>query len=113
MAARVKISGDVGIIRVSGRLVGGPETQRIREDVSSLLEEVSQKILLDYSRVQWMNSSGLGMLMATYSAVKKKEGRIGLVRVPEHLHEVMQITRVHKLFEMYPSIQQALCHFKS
>lgn len=113
MTARYRIRQGIGIVRAPGRLIGGPETKQVHEDVVMLLEAGVDRILLDFSRAQWMNSSGLGMLMASYSSVQKVEGRIGLVRVPERLYEVMKITQVHKLFDVYPSIQKALSRMRS
>ena len=60
MAISEKIHGDVAVLKISGKMMGGPETSEITEKVKSLLNDDVHKIVLDLGKVKWLNSSGLG-----------------------------------------------------
>jgi len=108
MAVQEKIIDDVGIVKIRGALIGDEETTEVRETVRCLIERGIRNIALDVSRVKWMNSNGLGTLMACYSAVDKVRGKIGLIKIPDKVHKIMSITRVHTLFDQFGSIREAV-----
>ena len=112
MAVKVKIFDDVAVLKLRGKLMGGDETEEVGEKVKNIITNGITKILLDVSRVQWINSSGVGMLMACYSSVYNVNGKIGLIKVPEKVKKVMMITQMNKLFDEFVSIRQALTGYK-
>lgn len=108
MKIPVKIVHDVIVIRPRGELKGGPETDALRAEISTRLEKGGQKILIDLSRVKWMNSHGVGMLMACYARSRETGGRIGLAKVPDRLMQVMHITKIESLFDCHDSLRHAI-----
>ena len=56
MAVKEKIQGDVAVVQVSGKLMGGDETKEVHEKVKSLLADGLKKLVIDLSKVKWMNS---------------------------------------------------------
>ncbi|MDZ7377658.1 MAG: STAS domain-containing protein, partial [candidate division KSB1 bacterium] len=75
MAVKEKIQGDVAVLQVSGKLMGGDETKEVHEKVKSLLGDGIKKIVIDVSDVKWLNSSGLGMLISCLTSVTNAEGQ--------------------------------------
>ncbi len=112
MAIREKIVGDMVVIKVRGTLMGGDETTQVHEKVKTLIADGMHKIILDLAKVKWMNSHGLGMLMACYSTVTNANGKIGIARVSEKVKSLMNITKVNTLFDNFESIDQAVASFR-
>jgi anti-sigma B factor antagonist len=108
MASKVSIIYHIGVIKIRGTLKDPDETKAVRNIEKGLIEENINKIVIDLSRVKWINSTGLGMLMACFSSVHNKNGRIGLVKISDKVLKIMSITRVHKLFDHFDSIKEAV-----
>ncbi|MFH1941557.1 MAG: STAS domain-containing protein [bacterium] len=111
MAVREKRIGDVAIVKVRGILTGGDETKEVQENVKRLLSDGIRKIVLDMSKVGWMNSHGMGMLMACYSSVRHVGGRIAISGVTDKVENVLKITRIDTLFDQFSSVDQAVSSF--
>ena len=112
-SVRTKLQKDVAIVNVKGMLMGDETTDLFRSTVKQLVEEGTRKIILDFSKVSWINSHGVGALMACYASVSKAEGRIGLTGIKSKVNQIMTITKVHRLFDQYPTVKHALEDFKT
>ena len=112
MAVKVKIHHNIGVIKVKGTLIGDEETREVHQRVKDLIEENIQKIVMDLSKVKWMNSHGLGVLMACYSSVYHANGKIAMTAASEKVKKLMAITKVHTLFDHFDSINQALDSYR-
>jgi len=108
MASKVKIIYTVGVIKIRGTLRGDDETIVVRDMVKGLIAKNINKIIFDISRVKWMNSHGIGMLMACYSSVHNVNGKIGLVKIPNKVLRIISITKVHTLFDIFDTIIAAV-----
>ena len=64
MALKEKIEENIAVLTVSGKLMGGDETREVHEKVKSLIADGLKKVVIDLSKVKWLNSSGLGMLIS-------------------------------------------------
>ena len=113
MTSKIKIIYNVGIIKIRGTLTGDDETEIVREIAGDLIKKGINKIVLDLSRVKWMDSCGLGMLMACFSSAQNANGKIGLAKVPDKIMEIMSITKVHTLFEHFDSVREAVKAYRS
>ena len=108
MRLSLKMVGEVAVLRPAGTLIGGPETDEVRERLRLLVNDGVKLFVLDLSRVRWMNSHGMGMLMACYSTVNHSGGNIVLANLSEKVEDLMNITKVNRLFELFPSVKTAL-----
>jgi len=105
---RTKMQNDVAIVNVKGMLMGDETTDLFRSTVKQLVEDGIRKIILDFSKLSWINSHGVGALMACYASVSTAEGRIGLTGIKPKVNQIMTITKVHRLFDQYPTVKHAL-----
>ncbi|MCJ7812069.1 STAS domain-containing protein [bacterium] len=112
MAVKIKIIDNVAIIKVRGIFNGNEESTEIRDQVKKLISEHIHKFVLDLSRVKWMNSHGLGTLMACYSSVQNVNGKIGIAKTPDRIMKIMTISNVHRLFDHFDSLKQAIRYFQ-
>jgi anti-sigma B factor antagonist len=94
---------DVLIIGLNGQIDGGPKSQKIQEIIKNALSEGMKKFVLDMNDVQWLNSLGAGVLIASYASVRRSEGSINLVGISDRVKVVLRtcglVPTVFKEFE--------------
>jgi anti-sigma B factor antagonist len=108
MKIKEKIEGHVGILALSGKMMGGPETTQLHDRIRSLINDKITKVVIDLSGVKWINSSGLGVLMATHTTLKNAGGELKLANVTEKVESLLMITQLMRIFDTYESVDRAL-----
>jgi anti-sigma B factor antagonist len=112
MNIKEKMHGDVAVVSLKGNLMGEPDTTEVRDKVYSLLQDDITKIVLDLSSVKWVNSSGLGTLIAAMTSVKNKGGDLRLANVTEKLESLFMITQLIKVFKTYENTDRAVASYQ-
>jgi anti-sigma B factor antagonist len=92
--------GGVTIVDISGRIVLGEESAALRDLVSGLLSKGQKKILLNLNDVSYIDSSGLGSLVGSFTSVRKQGGELKLLNLTNKVHDVMQITKLYTVFDI-------------
>lgn len=111
MAARE--ADGVTILDLGGRIVlGDDSTGALRERIKQLLAQNKKKILLNLSNVNFIDSAGVGTLVAAFTSTKAQDGELKLANVTKHFQETLQVTRLLTVFEVYASEAEALASFK-
>ncbi len=108
MKIKEKIEGHVAILALSGKMMGGPETTQLHDRIRSLINDKIIKVVIDLSGVKWINSSGLGVLMATHTTLKNAGGELKLSNVTEKVESLLMITQLMRIFDTYESVDRAL-----
>lgn len=108
MAVKGKIVQDVAVVTVKGKMMGGRETDEVHEKVKSLLTEGHKKLVIDLSHVKWMNSKGLGMLMATYTSCQNAGAKLKIAGAVEKVNSLLMMTKLLSIFESYDNTDQAI-----
>jgi anti-sigma B factor antagonist len=112
MTIKEKMHGDVAVLSFKGNLMGEPDSTDVREKIYSLLQEGITKIVLDLGQVKWVNSSGLGTLIAAMTSVKTKGGEMRMARVTDKVESLFAITQLIKVFKTYETVERAVASFK-
>ena len=112
MQIKEEIHGDVAVLYLKGNLMGGPEGMQVHEKVKSLLADKMKKIVIDLSKVKWMNSSGLGILMACMTSVQNAGGQLKISGATEKIKNLFMITKLITLFETYETAERAIASFQ-
>ncbi len=112
MNIKEKMEGDVAVVALKGNLMGEPDTTEVRDKVYSLLQDDVKKIVLDLGKVKWINSSGLGALIAAMTSVKNKGGDMRLANITEKVESVFMITQLIKVFKTYETVDRAVSSYK-
>lgn len=102
--------GDVTIVRCSGRIVAGDETETLRKQVSELLPDRSE-VVLHLGEVVFIDSSGLGMLVRLLTSIRRARGDLKLCNLPESIRRVLQMTSLTTLFDIHPAEEDAVLAF--
>lgn len=111
MKIKEKMDGDIAVLTVTGNMMGGPDSSALHEKVKSLISEGLTKVVIDIKGVKWMNSSGLGVLMACMSSLQQAGGNLKLASVTEKVKSILMITKLIELFETYENAERAVAKF--
>ncbi len=104
-------SGDVMTFDLSGRLVHGEDAASLREKIKSAVAGGEKKILLNMKDVSYIDSSGLGTLVGSLGTVQGGEGQMKLVNLSTMVHDVIRITKLHMVFEVFDNEEDAVRSF--
>jgi anti-sigma B factor antagonist len=105
-------AGDVTVLDMSGKITIGDGSVALRSAVRRLLEEGKKKILLNLAGVGYIDSSGIGELVSSYTAIEKDEGQLKLLKLTQKLRDLLAITKLLTVFDVYESESEALNSFK-
>lgn len=108
MKIKEKIEGHVAILTLSGKMMGGEETQAIHDHIKGLISDSITKVVVDLGGVKWMNSTGMGVLMASMTTLKNSDGQLALARVTEKVESLLIITQLIKVFNTYETVERAV-----
>ena len=111
MKVKTQMEGDIAIVHVSGKLMGGPESENLRNEIKQLLDKGTAKFVINLKGVPWINSTGLGALMAVYTSVQRGEGVLKLAHVSDRIQSLFMITKLLTIFDTYPSEKEAIDSF--
>jgi anti-sigma B factor antagonist len=102
--------GDVSIIEIKGRL-DTKTTGELEQKIVGVLEGDSQKLLVDMADLDYINSSGLRVLVMAYQRLKQSGGTLAISGTKDYILEVFEIAGYHRLFNLYHDQQEALAAF--
>jgi anti-sigma B factor antagonist len=99
--------GNVIILSLSGKIMGGPEATEINDQINQLIDENKLKIVIDLDKVEWMNSSGLGILIGAVTLLKNNKGDLRLVNVSDRIKNLLKITKLESVLVRCNSLEEA------
>jgi len=101
----------VSVVALDGRIVLGEESNALREKVKSLIAEAKKKIVLNMANVTFIDSAGLGTLVAAHHSAKSQGAALKLAHLGAKFQEVLQITKLLTVFDVYNSEAEAVSSF--
>jgi anti-sigma B factor antagonist len=104
--------GDIIIIRLEGKVMGGPDATMFHGKLHEYVNSGQKKIIIDLGGVEWMSSVGLGMLISALTTVKNNQGELKLAGVTKSIQSLLTITRLTTIFETYENADEATKAFK-
>jgi anti-sigma B factor antagonist len=104
--------GDVTILDMDGKITIGEGSVALRTAIRRLLEEGKKKILLNLAKVGYIDSSGIGELVSSYTAIGKEGGQLKLLNLTQKLQDLLTITKLLTVFDVYESEEDALSSYK-
>jgi anti-sigma B factor antagonist len=112
---KTQVSGrlldDVSVVEVSGRITIGEGSVAVRDKISEALEKGIKKILLDLHGVGYVDSSGLGELVRTYTTVRSHGGQMKLLNPSQRVKDLLQMTRLSTVFDVQADEASAMQSF--
>ena len=105
-------AGDVTILDLSGKITIGEGSVQLREAVRGLLDEGKKSILLNLGDVSYVDSSGIGELVSSYTTTNNQGGQLKLLNLTKKIQDLLMITKLLTVFETHDSEEAALSSFK-
>ena len=111
MHIKQEMKGDVLVITLSGKVIGGPELMDVKSVFQKAVDQDRNKVLLNLGRVSWMDSSGLGVLVSGHTTLSRAGGSLRILNATKKIHELFIITKLITIFDTYIDEQEALNSF--
>ena len=101
----------VSVVALDGRIVLGEESNALREKVKSLIAEGKKQVVLNMDNVTFIDSAGLGTLVAAHHSAKSQGASLKLCNLGSKFQEVLQITKLLTVFDVYKGEAEAVASF--
>jgi anti-sigma B factor antagonist len=111
MKIEMRTIGDIRILDCSGKITLGEGTMAVRNTVRDILKDNGKKIILNLANVNYIDSSGIGELVSTYTTVTNNGGQLKLLHLTKKIHELLQITKLLTVFQVFDSETTAVASF--
>jgi anti-sigma B factor antagonist len=112
MKINTRTVGDIQILDWSGKITLGEGTMSIRNAVRDILQSGGKKIILNLAEVSYIDSSGIGELVSSYTTVTNSGGQLKLLNLTKKIHELLAITKLLTVFDTFDNEQASLASFK-
>jgi anti-sigma B factor antagonist len=104
---------DVIIIDLSGRLTMGEPCAAIRDEIRDEIGQGNRKVVFNLADVSYIDSAGLGELTAAYTSIKNRDGELKLLNLTKRVQDLMQITKLYTVFDVYDDEKNVIASFGS
>ena len=111
LSIKERQSGGVTILDLSGKITIGEGSVQLREEVRKLLEEGRNKILLNLGDVAYVDSSGIGELVSSYTTTSTQGGQLKLLNLTKKIQDLLMITKLLTVFETFDNEEEGLSSF--
>jgi anti-sigma B factor antagonist len=96
------------VVTLDGRIVLGEESQALRQKLKSLIAEGNKKIILNMDNIKYIDSAGLGILVAAHVSAKLQDASLILSNLGTHFQEILQITKLVTVFQVFNTEEAAV-----
>jgi len=103
--------GGVMVLKPEGKIMGGPEATELRNQLYELIGQNRKRVVVDLFNVEWMNSTGLGILISGLTSLRNNRGELKLAGVNEKVANLFVITKLNSVFDSYGSVSEAVKSF--
>src|ERR1044072_6994404 len=104
-------AGDVTILDLSGKITIGEGSVELREAVKDLLGKGEKKILLNLGDVSYVDSSGIGELVSSYTTTNNQGGQLKLLNLTKKIQDLLMITKLLTVFQPFDNAAEAVASF--
>ncbi len=106
-----RIQNNIVILQPKGKIMGGPDTTLLHDKLHEYIEQNKRQVVIDLAEVDWMNSTGLGILIAGYTTLRNNQGELKLANVTDKIQSLLTITKLVTVFEAFDSVDDAIKSF--
>lgn len=107
--SQIRVEDQIGgvILHLKGQFIGGPETDELKNYLQKYSEENISKMIIDLENVTYLNSTALGVLIASHATFSKRNGKIILCNVSKSIENIFVITKLTLVFTITETIDEA------
>jgi anti-sigma B factor antagonist len=96
------------VIEFKGNVMGGPDAVNLNEKLHELIENDKKNVVVDLSKVKFMNSSGLGMLIGALTTMRKADGDLRIANATDKIESLLVITKLVTVFKHFKTLDEAI-----
>lgn len=112
MKIKERLIGDVAILGLNGKLLGGsPGSEEFMNTIRALIERGITKVVVDLAEVKRMNSTGLGILISALTSLRREEGDLKLAAIDDTMEGILVMTKLNTIFETFQTAEGAAKSF--
>ena len=109
---KARQAGDVTILDLSGEVRIGEGAISLRDSIRKLADEGRKKVLLNLAGVKYIDSTGIGELIANYTTISRQGGQLKLLKLTDRVQNLLVITKLLTVFDSYDDEAEALKSFQ-
>ncbi|MFI5252330.1 MAG: STAS domain-containing protein [Bacteroidota bacterium] len=113
MTIKEKITDNIAVLTLHGDLVSEADTGKLKDKIHSLVADNMKRAVMDLSGIDYINSTGLGTLIATLTTMRNAGGDLRLARLGERVENLFVITKLVKVFDTYETVDRAVASYNS
>lgn len=106
-----RVVNGVVVLELSGKIMGGPDATLLNDKLHELIESGKTKVIADLEKVNWMNSSGLGILIGGLTTMRNNGGDLKLANITDRIQSLLMITKLLTVFETFDTVDKAVASF--
>lgn len=103
--------GDITVIDLKGKVTIGAGDVELRDTVADLLDAGKLKLVLNMENLKYMDSSGVGELVSSFTTVSNRDGQLKLSNLSSKILDLLQITQLLQVFDVHTSVEEAIADF--
>jgi anti-sigma B factor antagonist len=111
MQLNEQVHGDVVVLTPSGVTIGDEEIDKLRDRIRGLIGEGFLKVVLDLEKTRWINSAGLGSMIASLTSLTNKGGDLRLAKISDRIQSLFLITQLVKVFKTFETVDRAVASY--
>ena len=103
--------GDVTVVDAAGRITLGEGASTLRDTIRDLAAKGNKKLLVNLSEVSYIDSSGIGEMVSSYTTITNHGGQLKLLGLSKRVKDLLQITKLYTVFEVFDDEASAVRSF--
>jgi anti-sigma B factor antagonist len=111
MKASTRQVDGITIVDLSGRITLGEGSVVLRDTIRDVVAAGNKRILLNLGDVTYIDSSGIGELVSSFTSVRNQGGELKLLNLTKKVHDLLQITKLYTVFDIKDDEAQAVASF--
>jgi len=101
----------VVILDLRGKLMGGPDAEVFKNTINKLLEKGDKRVVVNLHNIDWINSTGVGILISAYTTMRRSGGDLKLLHVSDKIRSILYVTKLNLIFKCFDNEDEAVTSF--
>ena len=112
MKYNIREQFNCAVIDFKGNIMGGPHAVSFREELHSLIDQGKTNVIINLSKVKFMNSSGLGILIGALTTMRNAGGELVICEADNKIKDLLMVTQLISVFDHYRTLDEAVKSFQ-
>ncbi len=101
------------VFEIKGKIMGGPDAEIFRNDLQKLIDQDKKNVIIDLGKVNFMNSSGIGILIGGFKTMRANGGDVKLCNADKRLTSLLMVSHLNTVFDTHDSLDSAVKAFEN